>query len=67
VLAIVQGIIATLRYGLDPDTYPDVVSDPRLLTLEEGLLATLHALADSSHLAPQGATEDDIAAGHCNP
>jgi hypothetical protein len=64
VLAIVQGIVATLRYGLDPDTYPDVVSDPRLLILEEGLLSTLHALADSSHLAPQGITEDDIAAGH---
>lgn len=63
VLAIVQGIVATFRYGLDPDTYPDVVSDPRLLTLEEGLLATLHALADSSHLAPEGATEDDLAAG----
>jgi hypothetical protein len=64
VLAIVQGIVATLRYGLDPDTYPDVASDPRLLALEEGLLSTLHALAASSHLAPQGITEEDVAAGH---
>lgn len=64
VLAILQGIVATLRYGLDPKAYPDVVSDPRLLSLEEGLLSTLHALAESSHLAPEGATDDDLAAGH---
>lgn len=59
VLVMLQGIIATLRYGLDPAEYPDVVDDPRLLILEEGLLATLHTLADSSHLAPQGATDRD--------
>jgi hypothetical protein len=52
VLVVIQGIVATLRYGIDPDTYPDVVSDPRLLILEEGLLSTLHTLAESSHLAP---------------
>ena len=60
VLAIVQGIVATLRYGLDRDAHPDVATDPRLLLLEEGLLSTLHTLASSSHLAPQGATPEDV-------
>jgi hypothetical protein len=59
VLAIVQGIIATLRYGLDADEYPDIVHDPRLLILEEGLLSTLHMLAASSHLGPEGAVPED--------
>lgn len=59
VLAIVQGLVATLRYGLDSNAYPDVVDDPRLLTLEEGLLSTLHMLASSSHLAPEGAQPED--------
>lgn len=53
VLVIVQGMVATLRYSLDPEAYPDMVTDPRLLLLEEGLLSTLHTLAASSHLAPQ--------------
>jgi hypothetical protein len=60
VLAIVQGIVATLRYGLDPNEYHDVVTDPRLLILEEGLLLTLHTLAASSHLAPAGARREDL-------
>ena len=64
ILAIIQGIIATLRYGLDAEEYPDVVTDPRLLNLEEGLLSTLHALAASSHLAPQGATSQDVELAH---
>jgi hypothetical protein len=64
VLAMVQGIVATLRYGLDAEAYPEIVSDPRLLSLEEGLLSTLHALAESSHMAPQGATKEDVSAGH---
>ena len=59
VLALLQGVVATLRYALDRDAYPDVVDDPRLLILEEGLLSTLHTLADSSHLAPSGATDRD--------
>ena len=50
VLAIVQGVVATLRYGLDAERYPEIVTDPRLLILEEGLLSTLHMLASSSHL-----------------
>ena len=53
ILAIVQGIVATLRYGLDREAHADVVTDPRLLILEEGLLATLHTLATSSQLAPR--------------
>jgi hypothetical protein len=64
VLAIIQGIVATLRYGLDPDEYPDVVTDPRLVIMEEGLLSTLHMLAASSHLAPQGATDADLDAAY---
>jgi hypothetical protein len=64
VLAVIQGIVATLRYGLDPEVYDDVVTDPRLLILEEGLLSTLHMLADSSHLAPARATESDLEVAH---
>jgi hypothetical protein len=60
VLTVVQGIVATLRYGLDRRAYADVVTDPRLLILEEGLLSTLHVLADSSHLAPARATHADL-------
>jgi hypothetical protein len=36
------------------------VTDPRLLILEEGLLSTLHTLAASSHLAPEGASREDL-------
>jgi hypothetical protein len=64
VLALIQGIVATLRYGLDPDEYRDVVTDPRLHILEEGLLSTLHTLAASSHLAPWGTTPEDAERGH---
>ena len=59
VLVIVQGIVATFRYGLDREAHADVVADPRLLILEEGLLSTLHTLAASSHLAPQAASPRD--------
>jgi len=62
VLAIVQGIVATLRYGLDREAHADVVTDPRLLILEEGLLSTLHTLAASSHLFPHEATAEDVEA-----
>jgi len=51
VLAMVQGLVSTLRYLLDPARYPDVVSDPRLGALEEALLYTLHGLGKSEHLA----------------
>jgi len=61
ILAIIQGIVATLRYSLDRDEYPDVATDPRLSILEEGLLSTLHMLAASSHLAPQRAAPEDAA------
>ena len=60
ILAMVQGIVATLRYGLDRDAHPDAVADPRLLILEEGLLSTLHTLAASSHLAPQPSARADV-------
>lgn len=59
ILAIVQGLVATLRYGLDPVAHREVVSDPRLNILEEGLLYTLHALAESSHLAPHTGVPDE--------
>jgi hypothetical protein len=58
VLVIAQGLVATLRYSLDREAYPEVVTDPRLLLLEEGLLSTLHMLASSSHLAPQRLTTE---------
>ena len=62
ILAIVQGIVATLRYGLDRDAHWQIVNDPRLLILEEGLLSTLHTLAASSHLTPRAATQADVEA-----
>jgi voltage-gated potassium channel Kch len=55
ILAMTQGVVATLRYGLDPVTCPDVVRDPRLAILEEGLLETMHGLDRSYHLG----TPDD--------
>jgi hypothetical protein len=61
VLAVLQGLVSTLRYGLDREAHADVAEDPRLLILEEGLLTTLHTLATSSHLAPEGATDEDAA------
>lgn len=62
ILAVGQGLVATLRYGLDPDTYPDVVRDPRVLMLEEGLLDSLHLLARSSHLSvPRTTTPEEAA------
>jgi hypothetical protein len=62
ILAVGQGLVATLRYGLDPDTYPDVVRDPRVLMLEEGLLDSLHLLARSSHLSVSPTTTPEAAA-----
>lgn len=65
-LALVQGLVATLRYGLDPDAHRDVVTDPRLLLLEEGLLYTLHNLADSSHLVRAGVEDEAESDAHAN-
>ncbi|CAA9293668.1 MAG: hypothetical protein AVDCRST_MAG77-4928 [uncultured Chloroflexi bacterium] len=61
-LAVIQGIVCTLRYLLDDKTYPDVVNDPQLLVLEEGLLYTLHRLDRSSHLVTKGTDPDAEAA-----
>jgi hypothetical protein len=58
-LVIMQGLVATLRYGLDSEQYRDITEDPRLLNLEEGFLYCLQVLAASSHLAP-GPHEHDI-------
>jgi hypothetical protein len=60
ILVIMQGMVATLRYGLDSKQYNDVTDDPRLLNLEDGFSYTLQLLAASSHLAP-GPAEDDVA------
>jgi hypothetical protein len=60
-LVIMQGMVATLRYGLDAAQHREVTDDPRLLNLEEGFLYALRVLAASSHLAP-GAEDDDTAA-----
>jgi hypothetical protein len=50
VLALTQGLVGTLRYALDPATYPNLARDPRLLILEEGLLTTIHSLGRLQHL-----------------
>ena len=59
ILTLVQGLVATLRYGLDPSAHREVVTDPRLLILEEGLLYTLHELSASAHLTPSAEDEED--------
>jgi hypothetical protein len=59
VLAIVQGLVTTLRYGLDPKEHAEVVNDPRLIELEEGLLYALHGLAEAYHLSPHSETGDE--------
>ena len=56
-LAVTQGLVATLRYTLDPSVHQDTVSDPRLLILEEGLLYTLHSLEHSRHLTLSAGAE----------
>ena len=48
-LAMLQGV-ATLRYVLDAGAHANIVADPRLSNLEEGLLTTLHALEESVHM-----------------
>lgn len=58
-LALVQGVVATLRYGLDPTVHQDVVSDPRLIVLEEGLIYTLRTLGDSIHMDADDGTRED--------
>jgi hypothetical protein len=50
VLVLVQGIVSTLKYTLDRQAHPEVVTDPHLAALEEGLLYTLHTLDKSEHL-----------------
>jgi hypothetical protein len=60
-LVMMQGMVATLRYGLEPTQYADVSDDPRLLNLEAGFLYTLQILAASSHLAPGPADADEDA------
>jgi hypothetical protein len=68
ILAMAQGVVATLRYALDPAAYPGIVADPRLEILEEGLLETVHGLDRSYHLAAPtdagavGAVATDFAA-----
>ena len=59
ILTLVQGLVATLRYGLDPSAHPEAVTDPRLVVLEEGFLYTLRVLSTSVHLDPSGDPKDD--------
>ncbi len=58
ILALVQGVIATLRFGLDGGKHGAITGDPRLAELEEGLLYTLHALASSKHLGGVGRADE---------
>ena len=66
ILVLVQGLVATLRYGLDPAAHRDVVTDPSLAVLEEGLLRTLHGLADSSHLGSREQAAEDTPNAHAD-
>ena len=58
VLAVIQGLVCTLRYLLAPDACKEITEDPRLAALEEGLLYTLHQLDRSEQIAPEESEHD---------
>jgi len=50
VLIVAQRLVAALRYGLRAPEHAGLVADPRVVGLEESLIAVLRTLGDSSHL-----------------
>ena len=58
VLAVIQGLVCTLRYLLEPEAYKEITEDPRLAALEEGLLYTLHQLDRSERIAAEESEHD---------
>ncbi len=50
VLIVAQRLVAALRYGLRAQEHAGLVADPRVVGLEESLIAVLRTLGDSSHL-----------------
>ncbi len=50
VLIVTQRLVAALRYGLRGEEHAGLVADPRVVGLEESLIATLRVLGASSHL-----------------
>lgn len=59
ILVLIQGLVLTLRYALDEEAHPNLANDPRVATLEEGLLYTLHSLSTSIHLSTVAEMEDE--------
>ena len=50
VLIVAQRLVAALRYGLRAQEHAGLVEDPRVVGLEESLIAVLRTLGASSHL-----------------
>jgi len=60
VLIVAQRLVAALRYGLRGEEHAGLVADPRVVGLEESLIATLRVLGASSHLTVR--PPEDVAA-----
>jgi len=60
VLIVAQRLVAALRYGLRGEGHAGLVADPRVVGLEESLIATLRVLGASSHLTVR--PPEDVAA-----
>ena len=58
VLITAQSLVATLRYSLSIDHYPDTVKHPHVLLLEQSLHYSLHQLSASIHI-PESAQACD--------
>lgn len=64
VLIVTQRLVALLRYGLRRADYPTLIHDPRVVGLEESLIAVLHLLGSTLHVhvqAPPPEMEDSLA------
>ena len=57
VLIVTQQLVLLLRYGLRRSEQPALVRDPRIVGLEESLIAVLRRLGGSLHLQVRGPSE----------
>jgi len=67
VLIVTQRLVALVRYGVRRTAYPSVVHDPRVIGLEESLIAVLRLLGSTLHVqvhAPPPGMEDRLRAEH---
>jgi len=67
VLIVTQRLVALVRYGVRRTEYPTVVHDPRVIGLEESLIAVLRLLGSTLHVqvhAPPPEMEDGLRQEH---